>query len=212
MRHAVLVLAISIVIHAAPAIAQSKTAKPTTANRYQEAKDLIRRARSLLKDFVAQNPGGEDAYFARVQLAALENIFRTDAPVVPVMLSHAVQWRVVRVDVADAHTKVTLEIENTSAEEEGRFSAFDKYPLTLVANKKVYAMKKGGLKRPAGVEIDPSDRWILQPTQAITVDLYFDALDEGAIDGLIKYIDLYRDEKPARFSLMNVNQRAAAEP
>ncbi|HEX6096897.1 MAG TPA: hypothetical protein VF432_11280 [Thermoanaerobaculia bacterium] len=73
-------------------------------------------------------------------------------------------------------------------------------------------MKTGRLKRPAGVEIAAGSGWVLQPTQAVTVDVYFDALDDGAIDGLVKYVDLYRREQPARFSLMNVNQRAADEP
>jgi hypothetical protein len=201
MRKAVMVLVISVLVHLTPAVAQP-------ASKYQQAKELIRRARALLKEFVADNPGGEDGYFARLQLAALENIFRTDVPIAPVKLSDAVVWRVVGVDVGDAYSKVTLEIENTSDDEEGRVSAFDKYPLTLVAGKKVYAMKKGGLEQPAGVELDPSDRWVLQPTQSITVDVYFDALDEGTLNGIVKYVDLYRRETPAHFSLMNVNQRA----
>src|SRR5215213_2575953 len=108
---AVLMLVASVVVTGS---AQAQ-AKP---DKYKEARDLIRRARSLLGDFINENPKSGDAHFARLQLAALENIFKTDVPVVPVTLDDPVTWRVVRVENRDADTKVTLEIENPSESEE----------------------------------------------------------------------------------------------
>ncbi len=204
IKHAVAVLVVAGFVATGSAQAQAKS------DKYKEARDFIRRARSLLGDFVNENPKGEDAHFARLQLAALENIFKTDVPVVPVTLNDPVTWRVVRVENRDADTKVTLEIENPSESEERRFSHFNAYPLVLIANKKVYAMKKGEVRLPSGAQID-YDYWLLQPTSAITLDLYFDALDEGVLEGMIKYAANNRDEKAARFSLMNVNQNPPQE-
>jgi hypothetical protein len=175
------------------------------SDKYKEARDLIRRARTLLGDFVNENPKSDDAHFARVQLAALENIFKTDVPVVPVTLHDAVTWRVVRVENRDADTKVTLEIENPNDTNEQIFAHFNASPLVLIANKKVYAMKKGEVRLPAGAQVYYSDAWKLQPASAITLDLHFDALDEGVLEGMVKYAS-DRGEKAARFSLMNVNQ------
>jgi hypothetical protein len=176
------------------------------ADKYKEARDLIRRARALLGDFVNENPKSEDAHFARLQLAALESIFKTDVPIVPVTFADPLTWRVVRVENRDADTKVTLEIENPSDSREQRFVQFNASPLVLIANKKVYAMKKGEVQLPAGVKVEYSRYWKLQPTSAITLDLYFDALDEGALEGIVKYASDNHGEKAARFSLMNVNQ------
>ena len=177
------------------------------ADKYKEARDLIRRARTLMGDFVNENPKSEDAHFARVQLAALENIFKTDVSVVPVTLAGEVTWRVIRVENRDADTRVTLEIENPSDSSEQRFVQFNASPLVLIANKKVYAMKKGEVRLPGGVEVEYNhDYWKLQPTSTITLDLYFDALDEGVLEGMVKYAWDGRGEKAARFSLMNVNQ------
>jgi len=176
-----------------------------TADKYKEARDLIRRARTLLGDFIQENPTSEDAHFARIQLAALENIFKTDVPVVPVTLNNPVTWRVVRVESRDSDTKVTMEIENPSQDTEQGFSDFNAYPLVLIANKKVYAMKKGEVRVPAGARVFYGG-WLLQPTSAITLDLYFDALDEGVVEGMVKYAADNRSEKAARFSLMNIHQ------
>jgi hypothetical protein len=176
------------------------------ADKYREARDLIRRARTLLGDFVNENPKSEDAHFARMQLAALENIFKTDVSVVPVTLHDTVTWRVVRVENRDADTKVTLEIENPSDSYAQSFAHFNASPLVLIANKKVYVMKKREVGRPAGVQVDYNDTWKLQPTSTIMLDLYFDALDEGVLEGMVKYASDNRGEKAARFSLMNVNQ------
>ena len=177
----------------------------TKVDKYKEARDLIRRARTLLSDFVNENPKAEDAHFARVQLAALANIFKTDVPVVPVTLNDPVTWRVIRVETRDADTKVTLEIENPSDNNERDFAQFNASPLVLIANKKVYAMKKGEVRRPAGVQASSGYYWKLQPASTITLDLYFDTLDEGALEGMTKYASDH-GEKAARFSLMNVNQ------
>lgn len=176
------------------------------ADKYKEARDLIRRARTLLSDFVNENPKSEDAHFARLQLAALENIFKTDVPVVPVTLHDPVTWRVVRVENRDADTKVTIEIENPSDSNERDFAHFNSSPLVLIANKKVYAMKKGEVRLPAGAQVGGNNNyWMLQPTSAITLDLHFDALDDGVLEGMVKYAS-DQGEKAARFSLMNVNQ------
>lgn len=188
---------------AGPAAAQAK------GDKYKEARDLIRRARTLLGDFVTENPKSNDAHFARLQLAALENIFKTDVPIVPVALHDEVTWRVVRVQNRDADTKVTLEIENP-AESEQQFPHVNEFPLVLIANKKVYAMKKGEVALPDGAQVYYAF-WKLQPASAITVDLYFDALDEGVLEGMVKYATDRYDEKPARFSLMNVNQNPAED-
>jgi len=177
------------------------------ADKYKEARDLIRRARTLLGDFVNENPKSEDAHFARVQLAALENIFKTDVPVVPVTLADPVTWRVVHVENRDADTKVTLEIENPSDGREQSFAHFNSSPLVLIANKKVYGMKKSEVQLPAGVQVDGNNNyWKLQPTSKTTLDVYFDALDEGVLEGMVKYAWDNHGEKAARFSLMNVNQ------
>jgi len=175
------------------------------ADKYKEARDLIRRARTLLGDFINENPKGEDAHFARLQLAALENIFKTDVPVVPVTLHGPVTWRIVRVENRDADTKVTLEIENPSDSNEQDFTNFNSAPLVLIANKKVYAMKKAEVRLPAGVQLY-YDSWRLQPASAITLDLHFDALDEGVLEGMVKYARDGSGEKAARFSLLNVSQ------
>ena len=177
------------------------------ADKYKEARDLIRRARTLLSDFVNENPKSEDAHFARVQLAALENIFKTDVPVVPVTLADPVTWRVVRVENRDADTKITLEIENPNDSREQDFAHFNASPLVLIANKKVYAMKKGEVRLPAGAQVGGNNNyWKLQPTSAITLDVHFDALDEGVLEGMVKYAWDGNGEKAARFSLLNVNQ------
>jgi type II secretory pathway pseudopilin PulG len=204
IKRAVVVLIIASLAATGSVQAQAK------ADKYKEARDLIRRARSLLGDFVNENPKSEDAHFARLQLAALENIFKTDVPVVPVTLNDAVTWRVVRVENRDADTKVTLEIENPDESNEQQFAHFNAYPLVLIANKKVYAMKKGEVRLPAGAQIH-YDYWRLQPTSVITLDLHFDALDEGVVEGMIKYAADDRREKAARFSLMNVNQNPRQE-
>jgi hypothetical protein len=177
--------------------------------KYAEAKDLIRRARVLLTDVVRENPGTGDAYYARLQAGALENIFKTDVPVPPVALEDPIVWRVLRVEPTEAYTKVTVEIENTSEDGAAQFYTFERYPLILVADRSVYLMKKNALERPSNVDSYGDDRWSLQPTQAIKLDLYFDALDRGALEGMLKYAhDAFR-EKPARFSRMNVHQSAA---
>lgn len=133
MRSVVLLAILASLTVTGSAQAQAK------ADKYKEARDLIRRARTLLSDFVNENPKSEDAYFARVQLAALENIFKTDVPVVPVPLQEAVTWRVVHVENRDADTKVTLEIENANDSQQQLFLHFNASPLVLIANKKVYA-------------------------------------------------------------------------
>ena len=184
----------------------STQAQPKT-DKYKEARDLIRRARTLLSDFVNENPKSDDAHFARMQLAALENIFKTDVAVVPVTLHDAVTWRVIHVENRDADTKITLEIENPNDTNEQIFDHFNAAPLVLIANKKVYAMKKGEVRLPAGVQVY-YNTWKLQPASAITLDIHFDALDEGVLDGMVKYAS-DRGEKAARFSLMNVNQNPA---
>jgi hypothetical protein len=187
----------------------SKLSVPAT--KYDEAKDLIRRAKGLLSDAARESPGTADSHFARLQAAALENIFRTDVPVVPVPLAEPIQWRIVHVDPTESYTKVAVEIENTNESDSACFSVFDKHPLVLVSNRKVYAMKKDAIARPSNVAPCPytDDRWLLQPTQAITLDVYFDSLDRGAVDGMLKYENDGFREKPALFSLMNVHQSAA---
>lgn len=203
-RSAVVLAAVVTLIVAGPAPAQVK------GDKYKEARDLVRRARTLLGDFVTENPESDDAHFARLQLAALENFFKTDVPVVPVTLDDPVTWRVIRVENRESDTKVTLEIENHSESGAGRFPHFNAYPLVLIANKKVYAMKKGEVPVPAGAQIY-YDFWTLQPASAITLDVYFDALDEGILEGMVKYAANDRKEKAARFSLMNVNQNRSEE-
>ena len=107
--------------------------------------------------------------------------------------------------------ETALEIENTSEGESRCFAVFDKHPLVLVAQKKVYAMKKNAIERPSNVEQCryTDDQWALQPTQAMTIDLFFDALDRGTVDGMLKYADDQFREQPALFSLMNVHQSSA---
>lgn len=184
------------------------------ADKYKEARDHIRKARTLLSDFVTENPGGADGYFARLQLAALEDIFKTDVPVVPVKLNEHIQWRIVRVETSEDRTKISVEIENPDTESH-HFPALDMFPLVMMANKKPYAMKKTGIKRPAAVGVTQGyeSRWILQPTQATIFDIYFDALDKGVLSGLVKFVgDSYELQAvPAQFSLMNVNQDSVTE-
>jgi hypothetical protein len=198
-RSAVVLAVVATFVAAGSALAQGQ------GDQYKEARDLVRRARTLLGDFVRDNPESDDAHFARLQLAALENFFKTDVSVVPVTLDDPVTWRVVHVENREADTKITLEIENPSESDQRRFAHFNAYPLVLIANKKVYAMKKGEVRVPAGAQIY-YDYWLLQPASAITLDVYFDALDEGILEGMVKYAANDRGEKAARLSLMNVNQ------
>lgn len=186
---------------------RAKLSAPATVTKYDEARDHIRRAKTLLGDVVREHPGTANAHFARLQAAALENIFTNDVPVAPVELADPIYWRVMRVETAEAYTKVTVEIENTSPTNVNCFHVFDHSPLVLVADRKVYAMKKNGLARPGNVQQCYGDeRWGLQPTQALTLDVYFDALDPGTIDGMLKYASEHFREKPALFSLVNLNQ------
>lgn len=191
-------------------LGQSTSRLPMPATKYDQARDHIRRAKTLLGDVVRESPGTADSHFARLQAAALENIFKTDLPIVPVVLDGPISWRVIHVETTESYTKVTAEIENTSGSDSACFAIFDKYPLVLVADKTVYAMKKNAIERPPTVEPCryTDDRWSLQPTQAITLDLHFDTLDRGAIDGMMKYADDSFREQPALFSLMNVHQSA----
>jgi hypothetical protein len=212
----VVVLVITwISIGGAPLHAQTKTrsdgAKPT-ADKYKEAREHIKSATTLLSDFIAENPKSGDAYFAKMQLAALRNIFKTDIPVLPVAFRETLTWRVVGVTSRESDTKITFEVENSSDSAAAKFPEFNSFPLVMVANKKVYSMKKGSVRLPAGAKaIEDTwhgwNSWELQPSQAVTVEVYFDALDEGATEGLIKYVDS-KDEQPARFSMMNVTQGA----
>ena len=201
---------VAVLAIAASFFATGSAAAQAKGDKYKEARDLIRRARTLLGDYVKENAKSADAHFARLQLAALENIFKTDVPIVPVALHDEVTWRVVRVENRDADTKVTLEIENPNESQAQRFPHLNKYPLVLIANKKVYAMKKGEVALPDGAQ-EYYSFWTLQPASAITMDLYFDALDEGVLEGMVKYAANDRGEKPARFSLMNVNQNPAED-
>jgi hypothetical protein len=191
----------------------SKSSVPVPATKYDEAKDLIRRAKVLLSDVARESPQTADSHFARLQAAALETIFRTDVPVVPVPLAEPIHWRILHVDTTESYTKVAVEIENTNESESACFSVFDKHPLVLVANRKVYAMKKDAIARPSNVEPCPytDDRWLLQPTQAVTLDVYFDSLDRGAVEGMLKYVNDGFREKPALFSLVNVHQSSAPQ-
>jgi hypothetical protein len=191
----------------------TKLPLPVPKTKYDEARDLIRHAKVLLGDVVRESPGTADSYFARLQAAALEDIFKTDVPVTPVILADPIYWRVIRVETTESYTKATVEIENTNESNSTCFYIFDKHPLVLVANKKVYRMKKNAIEPPANVTqcAYSDDRWALQPTQAITLDLYFDALDGGTVDGMLKYADDQFREQPALFSLMNVHQSAAPE-
>ena len=43
------------------------------------------------------------------QLAALENIFKSDVAMVPTILRDPVTWRVVRVETREFDTKITVE-------------------------------------------------------------------------------------------------------
>jgi hypothetical protein len=211
---AVLLAVGSILILGGGTTAQGAAASQTGGNsvdKYKEARDLIRRARTLLSEVVKDNPGMDDAYFARLQLAALQNIFKTDIPVVPVSLNKSIVWRVIRVQVRESDTKITVEIENTDAGRQQMLYDFNEYPLLVVADKKIYEMKKMRIKPPAGVQAisspgDGSRVWQLQPTQAVVVDLYFDELDDGVVQGVVKYTDDHRADSPAAFSLLNVNQ------
>lgn len=205
-----IVLAAPVAEAQTPKSASTKTSANADVDKYKEAKNLIRRARTLLSDFLQDQPGGEDAHFARLQLRALENIFKTDVPVVPVKLDDAIVWRVLRVETTDAHTKVTLEIENSSPSDVQYFYHFNARPLVMLANKKVYAMKTTPIKRPSVVTARSDETWNLEPTQAIALDLYFDALDEGVTEGMIKYATGTRST-PAGFSLVNTNQNPVQE-
>lgn len=179
--------------------------------RYDEAKELIRRATLLLRDVARDNPGTGDAYYARIQLGVLENIFKTDIPIAPVPLDDAIVWRVVQVQRTEAHTKITIEIENTNATRAETFVPFDRSPVIIVAHRSVYRMKNTPIERPAGVELYYGERWLLQPTQAIKLDLYFDALDQSVVDGMVKRAEASSREQPARFSLVNVHQSTASK-
>ena len=192
----------------APASEESRP--PAPVKKYEEAKDYIRRAKLLLGDVVRDNPGTPDAYHARLQAAALENIFATDVPVAPVVLADPVSWRVLRVATTEAYTKVTVEVENPSQDRAHCFHIFDHHPLVLLAGKRAYAMKRNAIERPANVgECYGNERWSLQPTQAITIDVYFDAIEDGTVDGMLKYANDDFREQPAVFSLLNVNQGVA---
>lgn len=208
---AVAIRALEIRPRFASMFGQSKFA--VSATKYEEAKDHIRRAKILLGDVVRESPGTADSHFARLQAAALENIFKTDVPIAPVVLDGPISWRVIRVETTESYTKVTAEIENTNESNSACFAIFDKHPLVLVADKNVYAMKKNAIERPPTVEQCryDYDRWSLQPTQAITLDLHFDTLDRGTIDGMLKYADDSFREQPALFSLMNVHQSSVAK-
>lgn len=193
-----------------PSPSTPSASAPQARTKYDEAKDHIRRAKSLLGDVARESAGTANAHYAGLQAAALENIFANDVPVAPVMLTDPVYWRVLRVETTEAYTKVGVEIENTSPTRVSCFHVFDQSPVVLVADRKVYAMKKNAaIARPANVEeCYGDDRWALQPTQAITLDLYFDTLDRGTIDGMLKYASEHFREEPARFSLVNTNQSA----
>jgi hypothetical protein len=185
--------------------------KEHKTGKYAEARDHILRARTLLGQFVRDEPGTPDAYFARLQAAALDDIFKTDVPVTPVVLDAPIFWRVLRLQTTDSYTKVTVQIENKDESRAANFYMFDRYPLALVANKIVYRMKKNPIERPPNVEAYGSDAWSLQPTQAITIDVYFEPLERGVVTGMLKYVDDAFHEEPARFSLVNVHQSAAAQ-
>jgi hypothetical protein len=190
-----------------PGLVSAQSKLPAPVAKYEEAKDHIRRAKLLLGDVVRDHPGTPDAYHARLQAAALENIFTTDVPVAPVVLQDPVSWRILRVATTEAYTKVTVEVENPSQDQAHCFSIFDHHPLVLLADKRVYAMKKNAIERPANVgECWGNDKWALQPTQAITIDVYFDALETGTVDGMLKYANDHFREQPAVFSLLNVHQ------
>lgn len=179
--------------------------------KYGEARAHILRARSLLGEYIRDEPGTPDAYFARLQVAALDDIFKTDVPVTPVKLEEAIVWRVLRLQTTDSYTKVTIEIHNTEENRSQHFYIFDLHPVVLVANHIVYRMKKTTIERPANVEAYYNGSWLLQPTQTVTTDVYFEPLERGSVNGMVKYVDDNFRAESARFSLMNVNQSAAAQ-
>lgn len=191
----------------------AKASQPATGNKYQQAKDHLKQARALLRDYLATNPTGDEAYYANLQLKALDNLIVTDIPIAPVPMKKNwdITWRVLAVDVQEAYTKVTLELHNTNENRQDSFLAFDSHPLSIVANTKVYDMKTESTKKPATIRTHKYGQdmwWDLEGGQAVKIDVYFDALDAGVTDGQIKF-KFNNEATPIKFSLLNTNQKPA---
>ena len=181
--------------------------KPKSGDKYREAIDNINSARALLRAFVSENPAAGDAYSANLQLKALDNLIVTDIPIAPVPFFQDLTWRILTIDPQAAYTKVKIEIHNTNEQSQRGFSRFDQYPLSLMANSKFYAMKKESTVFPPSL-IQDGSYLDLQGGQALTIDVYFDALDSGVTEGEIKY-QIGNSQTPVKFSLLNTNQRPA---
>ncbi len=214
--NSILICLVIILLPASQLWAQAKggtSAAKQPPDKYNDAKNHVKQAISLLRQYLAENPSNDNVYFARLQLAALQSIFKTDESIAPVALRGPITWRVITVANRDSDTKITLEIENSS-EAEAKMESFNVAPLIIVANRTTYVMKKGNIPAPRNVGVDElgwcTQCWVLQPSQAARIDVYFEALDEGVTEGLVKRAKS-SDEKPARFNLLNVNQVSEAD-
>jgi len=188
-----------------PVLAQSQS----PAQKYADAKTLIKKARALLREYLQSNPTGANGYNAKIQFDALEHLLATDIPIAPVPLDNQVTWRILSIDPEDSYTKVHLEFENTNQISDTTFHWFDHSPLTLLANGKTYAMDADGLKLPdRTIEANDGNNFdcVLQGGQIVTADVYFEPLDTGIVVGTVKYRDR-ENTTAANFSLLNSNQK-----
>jgi len=127
--------------------------------------------------------------------------------VMPVHLENDVEWRILSVETTDSYTKVTIEFQNTNTTRDTTFHWFDHSPLTLLANGRPYEMLTDSLKLPdRTIEANDGNNYdcVLVGGQRVTADVYFEALDPGVTDGIIKYSYNSHDDVTAiHFSLLN---------
>ena len=182
----------------------------TPDEMYTQAMEHLKQARSLLRDYVSKGQTGDRAYYANIQLKALQGLVVDDTPYAPVVLDGNVMWRIVSMEPNETSTKVVIELINSSEQSQSSFRWFVGRPLELMANGKRYSQKKDTTVEPQWAEFfDHSykkEYLRMSPSQKGNLTLFFEPFDSGVTTGQIEYADNGQNSA-LHFNLLNKTLR-----